>query len=107
MPVRLKVLETKTGASLLRKEGSMILKCYSIYDAKGEIFNPPFYKRTHGEGERTFTEICHDEKSAAWKFPEDFDLYYCGEYDDQTGKYEPLNSPQHMMKAVQVRKRDS
>ncbi len=36
------------------------------------------------------------------KYPEDYDLYYIGEYDDQTGKIESLQSPQHVVKATAV-----
>lgn len=79
----------------------MLLKMYSIRDAKGEIFNAPFYKKTHGEAERDFAELCKDEKSLVNKYPEDFDLYHVGIYDDQTGKISSLDTPQHILKAVQ------
>lgn len=74
---------------------------FSIRDAKGEIFHPPFFKKTHGEAERDFAQLVRDEKSMAFKFPEDFDLYYVGTYDDSTGKIEPMDTPQHLHKAVQ------
>jgi len=80
----------------------MELKCYSIRDSKAEIFNPPFYKKTHGEAERDFATLCRDPKSLANQYPEDFDLYYCGDYDDITGKLRPLDTPQHIAKAISV-----
>lgn len=80
----------------------MELKAFSIRDSKGEIFNSPFFKKTLGEAERDFTELCRDEKSMVQKYPEDFDLYYIGTYDDQTGVFKSLATPQHMIKAVQV-----
>lgn len=78
----------------------MELKAYSIRDSKAEIFNPPFYKKTHGEAERDFQTLCKDEKSTPAQYPEDFDLYFCGTYDDQTGLFKPLATPQHIIKAV-------
>lgn len=81
----------------------MELKIYSIRDAKAEIFNAPFYKNTHGEAERDFTSLARDEKSNVHKYPEDFDLYFIGRYDDSTGKIQALDTPQHILKAVQVR----
>lgn len=78
----------------------MVLKVYSIRDAKAEVFNTPFYQKTHGEAERSFQQLVNDEKSTVHKFSEDFDLYYLGQYDDQTGKFESLDTPQHMQKAI-------
>lgn len=79
----------------------MVLKVFSIRDAKAEVFNTPFFQKTHGEAERNFRTIVNDEKSTVNKFPEDFDLYYLGDYDDNTGKMETIDSPQHVIKAVQ------
>lgn len=80
----------------------MELKMYSIRDAKSEVFNPPFFNKTHGEAERNFQMLCNDEKSNVAKFPEDYDLYYLGSYDDNSGKCAPLDSPHHLVKAVQL-----
>lgn len=80
----------------------MELKAFSIRDAKAEIFNPPFFTKTHGEAERTFTELVRDEKTMVGKYPDDYDLYFIGSYDDQTGKIKALDTPQHLIKAVQI-----
>lgn len=80
----------------------MLLKIFSIRDSKGEIYNTPWFKKTHGEAERDFREAAKDDKSYLSKYPEDYDLYYIGEYDDQTGTIKPLDTPQHMLKAISV-----
>jgi len=80
----------------------MILKVFSIRDAKAEIFNPPFFKKTHGEAERDFHQLCKDDKSMPAQYPEDYDLYYVGTYDDQTGLIQCLSTPQHVTKAITV-----
>jgi len=77
-------------------------KIYSIRDAKAEFFTQPFYKKTHGEAERDFTMLAQDAQSSISKFPEDFDLYYIGDFDNETGKTTPIDTPQHIIKAVQV-----
>lgn len=103
MPVVHKLLETNNGNRCRYNKGAtMQLKIYSIRDAKGEIFNQPFYKKTHGEAERDFQTLCKDEKSMPHQYPEDFDLYFLGHYDDQTGKIQSLDTPQHITKAVNV-----
>lgn len=79
-----------------------ISKIYSIRDSKAEIFNFPFFQKTHGEAERTFLQLVNDETTQIGKFPEDFDLYYLGTYDDQSGKVDVLDTPQHITKAISL-----
>lgn len=79
------------------------MRIYSIRDAKAEIFNAPFYKHTHGEAERDFTMLVNDEKSTVCKFPEDYDLYHLGSFDEKSGKAEWLDTPQHISKAINVK----
>lgn len=80
----------------------MKLKIYSIRDSKAEIFNTPFYQKTHGEAERNFRSLVNDDKSQVHKYPEDYALWYLGEYDDNTGAFQTLDQPQHILNAVQV-----
>ncbi len=77
---------------------------YSIYDAKAQIFHPPYFNLTHGEAERTFGQIVNDEKTQISQFPEDFDLYHIGEYNDSTGKMSPNETPKHMLKAIALKR---
>ena len=64
----------------------MVLKTFTIRDSKGEFYSPPFFQKTHGEAERSFKQLVQDQQSQVSKFPEDYDLYYIGEFDDNTGK---------------------
>lgn len=78
----------------------MQLKVFSIRDAKAEVFNTPWFKGTHGEAERDFRAAVNDQQTSLNKFPEDFDLYYLGDYDDHTGVFQSLDTPQHLLKAI-------
>lgn len=80
----------------------MKLNMYSLYDAKAEIFHPPFYKHTHGEAERDTRTLVNDGKSMVNKYPEDYDLYHVGTYDDKTGKIDSLDTPIHQIKCIQL-----
>lgn len=80
----------------------MQLRIYSIRDSKGEIYNPPFFNKTHGEAERNFRDLANDKQTTVGRHPEDYDLYYLGEYDDQTGKLASVDTPQHIVKAVNL-----
>lgn len=81
----------------------MQLKIYSIRDAKSGIFNQPFFGHTHAEAERNFHVQANKDGSMVKEYPEDYDLYFLGEFDNETGKYAPLDTPQHMIKAIQVK----
>lgn len=81
----------------------MQLKMYSIRDAKGAFYHAPFYKRSHGEAERDFAALVRDPKSQLSQFPEDYDLFYVGNYDDQTGLVKPLETPHHVVKAIDTK----
>jgi len=85
----------------------MQTRVYSIRDAKAEVFNQPWFAKTHGEAERNFAQLSRDSKSMVAQFPEDYDLYYIGTYDDQTGLIDCLDTPQHMIKAIAVTNRDN
>lgn len=80
----------------------MELKAFSIRDAKAESFNHPYFAKTHGEAERNFRELANDSQSMVCKYPDDYDLYYVGDYDTDSGKFKPTDTPQHIIKAVQV-----
>ena len=75
-------------------------KIYSIKDAKAEIYHLPFFQNTHGEAERSFSKTVNDPQTTLNQYPEDYDLWYLGEYDDAEGKIERLETPQHVIKAV-------
>lgn len=78
----------------------MIRKIFSVRDSKAECFHQPFFQSTHGEAERMFRTAVNDSKTQFFQYPEDFDLYFMGEYDDNTGKFVTLDTPQHVIKAI-------
>jgi len=80
----------------------MIKKVYSVYDSKGKIFNPPFYSLTHGEAERNFHRVTNDPQTNIHAYPNDYDLYYLGEFDDVKGTFSSLITPEHIQKAITV-----
>lgn len=77
-------------------------KIYAIRDTKGECFNQPFFQRTHGEAERSFARLAQDDNSMVGKYPDDYDLYWIGEYDQLTGLITAEKSPQHIAKAAMI-----
>lgn len=83
----------------------MVHKIFSIRDAKAEVYKYQFSQKTVGEAERYFKGLFDkaypQNDPMLVRFPEDYDLYYLGEFDDVTGKLKSLDTPQHIMKAVE------
>ena len=81
----------------------MKLKIYSIQDSKSKSFGQVIIQRTHGEAERWFKHEVNKPQSFLGQYPEDFDLFYLGEMDSNEGKIVGLSTPEHIIKATQVR----
>lgn len=89
----------------------MLFKVFCIRDSKAGYFGIPFCKQSHGEAEREFRNIVNQpgtpqQPNNVNLYPEDFDLYFLGDYDNNTGKHQLLDSPQHVIKAIQCVKVD-
>lgn len=82
----------------------MKLKIYSIRDSKAEIYRQPFFCSSHGEAERNFEMLVNDSKSLVSQYPDDFDLYYIGKFDDDKGMVEALVTPEHLVKGNLLKK---
>lgn len=76
------------------------MKMFSVRDVKAEGFNIPFFQPTFGLAERMFKELCQDEKSTLYKNPEDFSLYYLGEFDPRSGSLNLVDQPKHVLDAA-------
>jgi len=80
-----------------------MLKIYSVRDTKVGAYQLPQISRSHGEAERNFKTLSNQEKTPFYMYPEDFDLFYIGDFDEQTGKIVSLDTPQHIIKAIQLK----
>ena len=64
----------------------MKVMMYSVYDEKACAYATPFFMSTDGQAIRAFGDAVMEGKSQLAVHPEDFGLYYVGEYDDKTGQ---------------------
>lgn len=78
----------------------MVRKTYSVRDSKAEVYHLPFYVNTDAEAVRTFRTAVNDERTTFNKNPEDFDLMYLGEYNDETGQYDQPDTPRCVTKGL-------
>jgi len=58
---------------------------YSVFDKKTAVFCSPFVSHNDLTAIRDFTSACRDPASVISKFPEDYELYHVGDWDDDTG----------------------
>lgn len=63
----------------------MYLNVYSMYDLNAEYYMQPFFLRSDNEALRAFQVATEDDQSFISKFPNQFDLYKIGKFDDSTG----------------------
>ena len=62
----------------------MIMKIYSIYDEKAKAYLPPFFLNNDEVAMRA-VENCLDTPDHQFaKHPQDYTLYYIGEWDDNS-----------------------
>ena len=65
-----------------------MLKLYSIKDTKGGFY-PPEASDNDALAVRTIRGVVNSGKGLLAQYPEDFELWYVGEFDNQTGIIAP------------------
>ena len=63
----------------------MLVKMFSVYDSKAQVYTPPFYFKAVGEAVRAFQDSVNTPGHQFNKWPGDFTLFQIGAYDDETG----------------------
>lgn len=63
----------------------MIVKLFSVYDVKAEVYNAPMPFKTNGEALRSFSDMASRSDTMIGRHPGDFKLVVLGEFDDMTG----------------------
>lgn len=83
----------------------MILKVYSIMDLQVGHFTQPFYAPSHGAALRMFADHVNDPQTMASKHPEDFMIAYLADFDDEQGRFTPLEKWQKVGTASEYKKK--
>lgn len=83
-----------------------MLKMFAIMDKKAECYRFPFFQASSGLAVRVFTDGANDPRSELCKYPEDFEMYELGKFDEDTGKLTPHSSPILMGVAKDFKKPD-
>ena len=52
----------------------MILKVFSVFDSKLQVFNTPFFSRSAADASRSFSDLVRDSRTTVGQHPDDFSL---------------------------------
>ncbi len=58
---------------------------YAVKDIVAEEFQPPFYLKNDAVAVKEFGKACEQTDTQWHKHPNDYSLYYLGEFDTETG----------------------
>lgn len=78
----------------------MTMLVYSIFDEKAAVFGVPFFMKNKGIALRAFGDLIKDGNTSINKHPDDFKLYYLGEFDDNSGSLVSCKQPEFIAHAV-------
>lgn len=68
----------------------MLYNVYAIRDTKSQRFLQPMCDVNDATAKRGFSQAVNSENGIIGFAPKDFDLYKIAEFDDEKGKYIPL-----------------
>lgn len=78
----------------------MILRAYSIFDAKGVQFHSPWFQHTDGMAVRVFQDLANDMGGLIGRHPKDYSLWFVGTWDDSNGQFTSVKPNVHLVEAV-------
>lgn len=78
------------------------MQIFAVKDTKAGTFYQPFVRTNSAVAERDFQTMCSDKNSLTGKYPEHFDLYDLGIFDERTGKMDLYESPMHVVKGTDL-----
>lgn len=67
------------------------LQIFAVRDQKAEAFvQQPFFCLARGQAVRGFSDAVNDPKTELCAHPGDYELFYIGEFDQDTGVLDPV-----------------
>ena len=80
----------------------MQMKMYAVYDKKAKAYMTPFFQHNNAMAQRAFEGSCKNPDSMMKSHPEDFSLWYLGEFEDTTGEIGNDYGPENICDAVKI-----
>jgi len=70
----------------------MILQIFTVYDIKARAYLPPFFVPSIDVAKRTFLDAALETDHQFGKHPEDYNLMHLGQFNDENGTFNILES---------------
>lgn len=80
-----------------------ILKIVAIKDCAVQAFMRPSFIPATGGAVREFGDAVNDPKHEIYKHPGDYEMYYLGDFDEETGQFTCPKSPEILARAVDLK----
>jgi hypothetical protein len=76
----------------------------TVYDRVAEVYGTPYYAVSKGSAMRGFSDEVNrpDSNNSLYAHPDDFELMYLGQFDDQLGDFELQSKPSILIKGSEV-----
>lgn len=81
----------------------MILRIFTVYDSKAELYLPPFYEQTIGQAIRAFTDTSNNTEHPFCKHSPDFTLFEIGTFDNLTASVTTHNAMVSLINALEAK----
>lgn len=71
-------------------------KIFSIKDSEANLWHTPFFNRSGTQAKRMVGMTVNDKNSILSQYPEQFEVYLLGHFNDHTGKITLLKEPNRL-----------
>lgn len=78
----------------------MSQRIYAVKDLAINAFGNPIFVRAQGQAIRSFMDECKNTESMMAKHPADYEMYYIGEYDEETATITPATNIERVARAT-------
>lgn len=82
------------------------MEAFAIRDVKVSSYGTPFFQKNAIEAQRGFQHIVNDKTTMIGMYPEDFELYYLGDYEEVTARFNMLEQPKFIVAGIQLAKKE-
>lgn len=72
----------------------MLIRLYSIYDRVARVYSDPFVSVNDATASRTFTLALSNHETLRFTCPEDYQLWYLGSMDNNSGEILSSDPPE-------------
>lgn len=79
-----------------------MIRVFAIYDSKGKVFTHLHSALNGAVAERDFKTACNAQQTDYFKYPDDYALFECGAFNQDSGTIESHKTPIKIADARQL-----